>query len=78
MPNLAWKSGKVVNETHFAKVKDDGNVLCEKLSSHDCALMANLFGSAGMPGEVLHITASSRTGDLNFTEAVREALKDAY
>lgn len=78
MPTLAWKSGKVVNETHFAKVKDDGNALCEKLPSYDCALMANLFGSAGLPGEVLHITASSRTGDLNFTEVIRKALNEAY
>lgn len=78
MPNLAWESGKVVNETHFAKVKDDGSALCEKLPSQDCALMANLFGCAGLPGDVLHITASSRSGDLNFTEAIRKALKDAY
>lgn len=78
MPNLSWDNGKVINETHFAKVKDDGSALCEKLSSHDCALMANLFGSAGLPGEVLHVTASSRKGSLNFTEAIRKALKDRY
>lgn len=78
MPNLRWESGEVFNETHFAKVKDDGTALCEKLPSHDCALMANLFGSAGSPGDVLHITASSRSGTLNFTEAIRKALSDAY
>lgn len=78
MPNLAWKSGKVINETHFAKVKNDGSAFCEKLPSHDCALMANLFGSAGLPGDVLHITACSRKGSLNFTEVVRKALKDTY
>lgn len=78
MPNLRWNGGEVINETRFAKVKDDGSALCEKLASYDCALMANLYGSAGLPGDVLHITASSRTGTLNFTEAIRKALKDAY
>ncbi|KAF2633230.1 DUF1907-domain-containing protein [Macroventuria anomochaeta] len=78
MPNLRWEGGEVVNETHFAKVKDDGSALCEKLPSHFCALMANLFGSAGLPGDALHITASSRTSTLNFTEAIRTALQDAY
>ncbi|KAF1926873.1 ester hydrolase-like protein C11orf54 [Didymella exigua CBS 183.55] len=78
MPNLAWWSDKLVNETHCARVRDDGSALCEKLDSQDCALMANLFGSAGLPGDVLHITASSRKGSLNFTEVIRKALKDAY
>lgn len=78
MPNLGWNNREVFNQTHFAKVKDDGTALCEKLSSHDCALMANLFGSAGLPGDVLHITASSRIGALNFTEAIRKALSDTY
>jgi hypothetical protein len=78
MPNIAWESGKVVNKTRFAKIKDDGSALCEKLSSHECALMANLFGSAGLPGDALHITASSRTGSLNFTDVIRKALKDTY
>lgn len=78
MPNLRWEGGKVINETYFAKVKEDGSAFCAKLPSHDCALMANLFGSAGSAGDVLHITASSRTGTLNFTEAIRKALSDAY
>lgn len=78
MPNLSWKDGEVSNETYFAKVKADGSALCGKLPSHDCALMANLFGSAGLAGPVLHITASSRTGTLNFTEAIRKALQDAF
>lgn len=78
MPNLRWDKGDVINETHFAKVSGEGSALCEKLPSHDCALMANLFGSAGLPGDVLHITASSRTGTLNFTEAIRKALSNVY
>ncbi|KAF3053625.1 hypothetical protein E8E11_008592 [Didymella keratinophila] len=78
MPNLAWEHGKVINETHFAKVRDDGSALCEKLPSCDCALMANLLGSAGLQGEVLHVTAASRKGSLNFTEAIRKALEDEY
>jgi hypothetical protein len=78
MPNLSWNGGTLSNETHYAKVRDDGSALCEKLPSYDCALMANLFGSAGLPGPVLHIAASSRTGALNFTEAIRKALQDTY
>ncbi|KAJ4312105.1 proteasome component pup2 [Neodidymelliopsis sp. IMI 364377] len=78
MPNLSWNGGTLSNETHYAKVRDDGSPLCEKLPSHDCALMANLFGSAGLPGPVLHIAASSRTGALNFVEAIRKALQDTY
>ncbi|KZM28831.1 uncharacterized protein EKO05_0008527 [Ascochyta rabiei] len=78
MPNLSWKNKEVSNETHFAKVRSDGSAVCEKLSSHDCGLMANLFGSLGRPGPLLHITASSRTGPLNFTEAIRGALQDAF
>ncbi|KAG9201887.1 hypothetical protein G6514_005304 [Epicoccum nigrum] len=78
MPNLQWNGAEVVNQTRFAKVKDDGSALCEKLASHDCALMANLFGCEGLPGDVLHITASSRIGSLNFTEAIRRSLEDVY
>lgn len=78
MPNLQWENGKITNKTYFAKVKDDGSAHCEMLGSHDCALMANLFGSSGERGDVLHITASFRTGNLNFTEAIRKALRDAY
>lgn len=78
MPNLSWRGNKRSNGTHFAKVKDDGSALCEKLNSNECGLMANLFGSQGMPGDVLHITASSRTGTPNFTEVIRKALHDAY
>ncbi|KAH6642566.1 hypothetical protein C7974DRAFT_385680 [Boeremia exigua] len=78
MPNLRWDAKEIFNETHYAKVQDNGRMLCEKLPSHDCALMANLFGSAGLPGDVLHITVSSRIGTLNFTEAIREALSNTY
>ncbi|XPS67784.1 hypothetical protein M3J09_000082 [Ascochyta lentis] len=78
MPNLSWKNREVSNETHFAKVNGEGSALCEKLPSHECGLMANLFGSSGLPGPSLHVTASSRTGPLNFTEAIRRALQDAY
>ena len=78
MPNLSWKNGEILNETHYAKVGDDDSTLCKRLPSHDCALMANLFGSAGVSGPVLHITASLRTGPLNFIEAIRKALRDAF
>lgn len=44
-----------------------------------CALMCNLFGSQGRPGDVLKITARSRTGDkASFTECIQEALSSAF
>jgi len=38
--------------------------------------LANLFLSDGKPGKVLHIRCEGRTGDINFTNCIRESLKN--
>jgi hypothetical protein len=78
MPNFSWKGDNISNETRYAEVRDDGSTLCEGLKSTDCGLMANLFGCSGDSGLVLHITASSRTGSVNFTSAIRAILAAKY
>ena len=82
-PNVAWEGGfeNVKNETRYAKIDEKSEareVICMKSPSTDCALMINLFGSSGLPGPVLKITAHSRTGDQNFTDCIRFALRDKY
>jgi hypothetical protein len=78
MPNLAYDGDTISNRTHYAKIDESGNCLCEELSSTDCGLMANLFGCDGSTGDVLKIEAKVRTGKLNFTEAIRKALKAEF
>lgn len=81
-PNLSWKAGfdNIDNQTHFAKIdKKDGKPRVQKCPSTDCALMINLFGSLGLPGAVLRITARGRKGSYkSFSECIRHALHDAY
>ena len=83
-PNLSWSGGfeNVNNQTRYAKVDEksstEKNVICTKSPSTDCALMINLFGSSGLPGPVLKITARSRTGEQNLTDCIRFALHDKY
>lgn len=82
MPNLSYDGKEVVNLTKIARVRNDENMsaLCEDVPerSTECALMANLFGSEGLPGPVLKITAKQRTGKMNFTEVMQEALRAEY
>lgn len=87
VPNLSWEGSQVRNLTRYARVDDGGGCVCQKITdlegvgegegSRDCALMVNLFGCDGTPGDVLHITASKRTGAMNFTDTIREALRNA-
>lgn len=84
-PNLSWTGGfeNVDNKTHYAKTDNtvDGqpSVACQLSPSTNCALMMNLFGSAGRPGPVLKITARSRRGDQkSFSECIRRALHETY
>lgn len=81
-PNVAFGSaadGELRNCTRYAKVLDDGSALCERIgTSTGCALMCNLFGCDGETGPVLHIKGKSRTGKLNFTEAIQKGLADVY
>jgi len=78
-PNLSFdEKGVKENRTHYAKIGEKGECVCEGLESADCGLMANLFGSEGLPGDVLRISARVRTGELNFTEAIQKSLKDKF
>ncbi|KAK4940304.1 hypothetical protein LTR10_019520 [Elasticomyces elasticus] len=85
MPNFAYGIAagsdveSVRNRTHYAKLKPDGSVQCSALpSTSDFGLMANLFCSDGEVGPCLHIRAKSRTGALNFTETIQQALKTSF
>lgn len=83
-PNLSWENTfeNVNNLTYYTKINgSDGKheALCEKSPSSDCALMMNLYGSTGLPGSVLKITARARKGDeKSFTECIRKALHEIY
>lgn len=86
MPNVAYgkpagkPSGQMQNLTHYAKITDSGTVCCEGVG-HEVTgfgLMANFYGSEGLPGPSLHIKASSRQGNLNFTAVIQKALKDRF
>jgi hypothetical protein len=81
-PNISWQDSfaNINNQTHFAKIdKADGSVRVAKCPSTDCALMVNLFGSAGLPGPVIKISARGRKGAFkSFTECIRQALNSAY
>lgn len=81
-PNLSWTGGfeNIDNQTRFAKIhKPDHSVRVERCPSTECALMINLYGSAGSLGPVLKITARGRKGSQkSFTECIRRALNAAY
>jgi hypothetical protein len=81
-PNISWQDGfdNINNQSHFAKIdKADGSVRVARCPSTDCALMVNLFGSAGLPGPVIKISARGRKGSFkSFTECIRQALISAY
>jgi hypothetical protein len=78
MPNISYKGDEVTNLTHYAKVQANGEHVCAKTESQDCALMVNLFGSSGHQGPVIRIRAANRIGDLNFTDAIAASLKTTY
>ncbi|CAK7235871.1 hypothetical protein SCUCBS95973_009414 [Sporothrix curviconia] len=92
MPNISYTNGKANIQTRFAKIRNatdsdtvrdsDTSTLahsCGPLpTSADCALLTNLYGSDGVPGNVLKIVAKSRKGKLDFTESIQEALREKY
>ena len=83
-PNLSWEDGfsDISNLTYFTMVDRTNEkhvTRCERSSSTDCALMMNLYGSSGLHGPVLKVTARGRKGtQKSFTECIRRALYDAY
>ncbi|CZR57771.1 uncharacterized protein PAC_07660 [Phialocephala subalpina] len=61
-PNISVDGdGEVNNLTKYAKIGKNGEVISGPVpeGSTDCCLMANLFISSGLPGNVLKITAKS-------------------
>jgi hypothetical protein len=78
MPNLSYSGDEVVNQSYYAQVEGDGSASCQKSPSEDCALMCNLFGSDGKPGDVLKITAKTRTGKEDFISCIQAALGDIF
>ncbi|KAK5042917.1 hypothetical protein LTR84_012006 [Exophiala bonariae] len=81
-PNISWQQSfeNVHNGSYVAKI--DPEVMDVRVipsPSLNCALMINLFGSAGEPGEVIKVTARKRIGKQNsFTECIRRALHARY
>ena len=78
-PNIAYRDGKVRNKTHYTKMTNEGP-LCKALGGDGTAfaLMANLYGSSGLPGPCLHVRASLRKGESNFTQAIVKGLNDQF
>ncbi|KAH7320657.1 hypothetical protein B0I35DRAFT_427550 [Stachybotrys elegans] len=80
--NLSWKDGfdNVDNQSYYLGIdKGDGHVIAQRSPSVDCALMMNLFGSAGEPGPVIRVAARKRKGtDRSFSECIRGALSSQY
>lgn len=85
-PHLSWEGGfdKVHNLTRSARLLYSGPdheaaVSCPVSASTECALMMNLYGSHGLPGPVIKVTAKGRKGDFaSFTDFMRLALRDPY
>ncbi|KAK3051302.1 hypothetical protein LTR09_007698 [Extremus antarcticus] len=82
-PNFGWKDdyhAGVSNKSYYTKIdRDSGKVACERSPKTDCALMMNLYGSAGERGEVLKITARGRKGsEKSFTDCIRHAITKQY
>lgn len=83
-PHISWENGfdNVTNLTRAAQLSKEGSVLpvcCPPSGTTDFGLMMNLFGSDGLPGPVIKITARGRRGDVSsFTEFIRRSLAKAY
>jgi hypothetical protein len=80
-PNFSWEGSfdNVSNGTYYTKISEDNSVVCKKSPTTDCALMCNLYGSSGLPGDVLKITAHGRKGEQKvFHELIRETLAQHY
>ncbi|KAL2837100.1 hypothetical protein BJY01DRAFT_221288 [Aspergillus pseudoustus] len=82
-----FEDGESISVTNLTRVVEvnspleggsSSTITCCPSPSTNCALMVNLFGSSGLPGPVLKITARTRTGPHNFTNAIRLAIHEAY
>lgn len=81
-PNFAFdgSANGTKNQTYYTKIdKSSQAAVCERSPNVDCALMMNLYGSLGEPGEVLKITARGRKGsEKSFTDCIRRAISKHY
>lgn len=84
-PHFSWQDGfdNIRNLTRSARfVNSPGKaqvVGCPESGTTDCCLMMNVFGSLGLPGPVIKVTARSRRGDFgSFTDFMRHAFAKAY
>ena len=69
------------NLSSYTKIDpSDGSYVSAPMpdGTSDFALMANLLVSQGRPGKVLRVEAKQRTGEHNFTDAIRAALLHHY
>ncbi|RWS12884.1 Ester hydrolase-like protein [Dinothrombium tinctorium] len=83
IPNLAFKKDEnecltIANETHAAKIDERGECELFKLDSVECCLLGNVFVCEGKPGKVLKINAKKRIGNENFTESIRNIIREKY
>lgn len=71
---------KPVNNSHYAKVSEDGSYEQGKFTDtcSEFGLMANLLISEGQPGKVIRVSAKKRTGTDNFVTAMRKILAAHY
>ncbi|KAM6448427.1 ester hydrolase C11orf54 homolog isoform 1-T3 [Liasis olivaceus] len=72
-----------INGSYIAKINpEDDGCLLQKYSSlyNDCefGLLANLYASEGLPGEVIEVKANRRIGEQNFISCIRKALEKHY
>ncbi|CAN7987215.1 unnamed protein product, partial [Ixodes pacificus] len=69
-----------VNNSHYAKIGEDGSCVLGKLSGPPCefCLMGNFLISEGKQGKVIKVSAKKRTGQENFVTAMRNGLKAKY
>lgn len=84
-PHMSWQGGfdKMNNLTRSARLTCESGhepeVRCPVSGSTECTLMMNMYGSLGLPGPVVKVTAQRREGHVaSFTDFMRYALRKAY
>ena len=67
------------NESRIIKIEND-NYKLQNLPKEEnkCGLLFNMFASEGLPGKVLRVRASKRTGEEDFVSAMRKGLNDSF
>lgn len=70
----------VLNESRIISMDSEDGYKLQKLSNdvNTCTLMMNMFASKGLPGKVIRVRASKRTGEENFVSAMRIGLNNTF